>query len=41
MITNLKDMMVARLRLYQKHNKKTLPQRVLVYRDGVSEVLFF
>jgi hypothetical protein len=41
MITNLKDMMVARLRLYQKHNGETLPHRVLVYRDGVSEVLFF
>ncbi|KAJ8590502.1 argonaute-like protein [Rhizopogon salebrosus TDB-379] len=39
MITNLKDMMVARLKLYQQHSK-TLPQRVLVYRDGVSEGQF-
>jgi len=39
MITNLKDMMVARLKLFHQHGK-TLPQRVLIYRDGVSEVHF-
>jgi len=36
MITELKDMMEERLRLYQKH-KGTLPSRIIVYRDGVSE----
>jgi len=39
MITNLKDMMITRLQLFQQR-AKTLPQRVLVYRDGVSEVRF-
>lgn len=38
MITNLKDMMVDRLKLFQKKNSGKLPERVLVYRDGVSEV---
>lgn len=37
MISDLKDMMVERLETFQAKNK-TLPQRVLVYRDGVSEV---
>ena len=37
MISDLKDMMVERLLIYQKRNK-SLPERVLVYRDGVSEV---
>ncbi|KAG2136022.1 Piwi domain-containing protein [Suillus clintonianus] len=39
MITNLKDMMVARLQLFKQHSK-VLPKRVLVYRDGVSEGQF-
>ncbi|OAX43740.1 Piwi-domain-containing protein [Rhizopogon vinicolor AM-OR11-026] len=39
MITNLKDMMVERLKLFKQHGK-ILPQRVLVYRDGVSEGQF-
>ena len=39
MITDLKIMMEERLRLYQKH-KKTLPRRIIVYRDGVSEGQF-
>lgn len=38
MITNLKNMMVDRLKLFQKKNGGKLPTRVLVYRDGVSEV---
>ncbi|KZT22267.1 argonaute-like protein [Neolentinus lepideus HHB14362 ss-1] len=39
MITNLKDMMVERLEAFKKRNN-TLPRRVLVYRDGVSEGQF-
>lgn len=38
MITNLADMMVSRLKLFQKKNTGKLPERILVYRDGVSEV---
>lgn len=30
--------MVNRLKLFQKKNNGKLPERVLVYRDGVSEV---
>lgn len=37
MITDLADMMIDRLRLYAEKNQ-TLPDRVFVYRDGVSEV---
>jgi eukaryotic translation initiation factor 2C len=37
MITNLSAMMVERLKLF-KVRSKNLPQRILVYRDGVSEV---
>lgn len=37
MITNLTEMMKERLDLYKEKNKM-LPKRVLVYRDGVSEV---
>lgn len=37
MVTNLENMMVDRLRLWQKKNQNALPQRILVYRDGVSE----
>ena len=39
MVTDLKEMMEERLRLYQKH-KKMLPRRIIVYRDGVSEGQF-
>jgi len=39
MITNLKEMMVARLQLFRQRSK-VLPKRVLVYRDGVSEGQF-
>ncbi|KAF8960908.1 argonaute-like protein [Flammula alnicola] len=39
MVTNLGKMMWERLTLFLKKNK-TLPQRVLVYRDGVSEGQF-
>ena len=39
MVTNLASMMVARLNLFKVRSGR-LPQRVLVYRDGVSEVRF-
>jgi eukaryotic translation initiation factor 2C len=39
MIEGMKDMMVDRLLLYKKKNK-ALPQRVIFYRDGVSEGQF-
>lgn len=37
MITDLRDMMEERLLAYRAKNRD-LPQRILVYRDGVSEV---
>jgi hypothetical protein len=37
MLDELRDMMVERLLMYEKKNK-VLPQRILVFRDGVSEV---
>jgi hypothetical protein len=37
MITDLKEMMEERLLSYRAKNRD-LPQRILVYRDGVSEV---
>ncbi|PSK42736.1 Protein argonaute [Elsinoe australis] len=36
----LQAMVVDRLRLWQVHNNKTLPTRIIVYRDGVSEGQF-
>jgi eukaryotic translation initiation factor 2C len=39
MVTDLTDMFVERLRLWQKRNN-SLPTRILVYRDGVSEGQF-
>jgi len=38
MVTNLEKMMVERLTLYRTRNGNQLPGRILVYRDGVSEV---
>ena len=38
MVTNLKNMMVDRLKLFQKKNSGKLPERIMVFRDGVSEV---
>ena len=38
MVTNLAKMTWERLTLFKQKNK-CLPQRVLVYRDGVSEVM--
>ncbi|KDR79292.1 hypothetical protein GALMADRAFT_137154 [Galerina marginata CBS 339.88] len=40
MVTNLAKMMWERLTLYKAKNKNSLPQRILVYRDGVSEGQF-
>ncbi|EMD37096.1 hypothetical protein CERSUDRAFT_84117 [Gelatoporia subvermispora B] len=40
MITDLSGMMVERLKAFQNANKGILPQRILVYRDGVSEGQF-
>ncbi|KAF7329744.1 Argonaute-like protein [Mycena kentingensis (nom. inval.)] len=39
MVTNLKNMMIQRLQRFQQVSKR-LPERVLVYRDGVSEGQF-
>lgn len=38
MISDLDEMMVERLQLWQKRNKNLLPERVFMFRDGVSEV---
>ncbi|PPR00949.1 hypothetical protein CVT24_000256 [Panaeolus cyanescens] len=40
MVTDLADMMVERLKLFQTRNNKALPTRIIVYRDGVSEGQF-
>ncbi|KAK7034495.1 hypothetical protein VNI00_012342 [Paramarasmius palmivorus] len=40
MVTNLAKMMYERLLLFSSRNSNKLPQRVLVYRDGVSEGQF-
>jgi eukaryotic translation initiation factor 2C len=37
MIQELRDMMIERLLLYEKRNKR-LPERIIIFRDGVSEV---
>lgn len=37
MVSGLENMIVERLKIYQKHNQQALPQNILVYRDGVSE----
>lgn len=36
MVTNLKNMMIERLKCFKDRSKR-LPERILVYRDGVSE----
>ncbi|KAF8121197.1 Piwi-domain-containing protein [Boletus edulis] len=40
MITNLRDMMVDRLKLFQKKNNSKLPERILIYRSGISQSHF-
>ncbi|MCJ1469025.1 hypothetical protein MMC07_007657 [Pseudocyphellaria aurata] len=37
MVSDLEDMMMERLRTWQKKNNNRLPDKILVYRDGVSE----
>jgi eukaryotic translation initiation factor 2C len=37
MVAPLESMFESRLRLWQKHNNKALPDNILIYRDGVSE----
>ncbi|EER22939.1 Piwi domain containing protein [Coccidioides posadasii C735 delta SOWgp] len=37
MVDKLQEMLESRLRLWQRRNNKTLPENLLVYRDGVSE----
>ncbi|KAF5364732.1 hypothetical protein D9757_012485 [Collybiopsis confluens] len=39
MLDELADMMVERLKFYQDKNKGVLPERVFIFRDGVSEVV--
>ena len=39
MITDLSPMMIERLKRYQEVSK-SLPERVFVFRDGVSEVRY-
>ena len=39
MITNVKNMMKERLTEYQNRNKK-LPERIIIFRGGVSEGQF-
>ena len=38
MVQDLSLMLLERLQLYQKRNGNQLPQRIIVFRDGVSEV---
>ncbi|KAL1731954.1 ribonuclease H-like domain-containing protein [Schizophyllum commune] len=40
MVDELRDMLVERLQTYEKANKGALPDRVFVFRDGVSEGQF-
>jgi eukaryotic translation initiation factor 2C len=37
MVTQLEEMIIERLKLWQKRNQNRLPNKVIVYRDGVSE----
>jgi eukaryotic translation initiation factor 2C len=37
MVEELEDMIIERLKLWQKRNQNRLPNKVIVYRDGVSE----
>lgn len=38
MVEGLTQMTIERLQLYKKRNNNVLPERIIVYRDGVSEV---
>jgi predicted nucleic acid-binding protein len=37
-LDELTDMMIERLQAFQRRSKNVLPQRIFVFRDGVSEV---
>ncbi|KAL8858190.1 MAG: hypothetical protein Q9178_005367 [Gyalolechia marmorata] len=37
MVQKLEEMFGERLELWQRHNKGGLPERIIIYRDGVSE----
>ncbi|PGH08751.1 hypothetical protein AJ80_07789 [Polytolypa hystricis UAMH7299] len=37
MVGALDELIQSRLRLWQKHNRQSLPENILIYRDGVSE----
>ncbi|KAL1794479.1 hypothetical protein ACET3X_007900 [Alternaria dauci] len=37
MVTDLEEMIIERLRLWQKRNQNRLPNKVIVYRDGVGD----
>ena len=37
MVSALEALFLGRLRLWQKHNKQSLPENIILYRDGVSE----
>jgi eukaryotic translation initiation factor 2C len=37
MVTHLEEMIIERLKLWQERNHNKLPNKVIVYRDGVSE----
>jgi eukaryotic translation initiation factor 2C len=37
MVSDLKEMVIERLKLWQKKNQGRLPNKVIIYRDGVSE----
>ncbi|KAF8632134.1 hypothetical protein AX15_002028 [Amanita polypyramis BW_CC] len=39
-LDELRDMMVERLKAYEGHNRGRLPERVFIFRDGVSEGQF-
>ena len=38
MVEHIAQMMIERLQLYMKKNGNKLPERIIIYRDGVSEV---
>ncbi len=40
MVTELEAMMIERLKVFNGRNKR-YPERILVYRDGVSEVTLY
>jgi len=40
MVEELEEMIIERLKLWQKRNQNKLPNKVIVYRDGVSEGQF-